>query len=156
MSLSQITALNVAHLFLKWANDDGDLLSNLKLLKLLYYAVAWHYVYLDAPLFQERIEAWSYGPVVPEIYHAFKLFNQKPIIVSDNQNIETLFSDDQIEFLKSVYSHYVRFSANELVNMTHNEDPWKKTYVENENRVIPAELMKSYYSSLIANEAKSA
>ena len=43
-------------------------LSTIKLQKLVYYSQAWHLVWEDAPLFDERVEAWANGPVVPEIY----------------------------------------------------------------------------------------
>lgn len=43
-----------------------------KLHKLLYYAQAWHLVWEDEPLFDEPIEAWGSGPVVPALYPLHK------------------------------------------------------------------------------------
>jgi uncharacterized phage-associated protein len=41
---------------------------NLKLQKLLYYSQAVHLVLNGKlPLFNEAIEAWDYGPVVPRV-----------------------------------------------------------------------------------------
>ncbi len=42
----------------------------MKLHKLLYYAAGWHLGFTGEPLFDEDIEAWQYGPVVPSIYLA--------------------------------------------------------------------------------------
>ena len=39
-----------------------------KLQKLCYYAQAWSLVWDDSPLFEDRIEAWANGPVVPALY----------------------------------------------------------------------------------------
>ena len=38
-----------------------------KLQKLLYYCQAWHYTIFNEVLFDERIEAWTHGPVVPSL-----------------------------------------------------------------------------------------
>ncbi len=40
-------------------------LSAMKLQKLVYYCQAWSLVWDEAPLFQEQIQAWANGPVVP-------------------------------------------------------------------------------------------
>ena len=37
--------------------------------KLLYYAQAWSLAWDGAPLFEDRIEAWKNGPVVPSLRH---------------------------------------------------------------------------------------
>ena len=52
------------------ANDEGELFSNMKLQKLLYYVQGFHIAVFNRPLFNEDIEAWMYGPVVPEIGRA--------------------------------------------------------------------------------------
>ena len=49
--------------------EDGDYISNLKLQKLLYYSQGCFLALRDEPLFDSPIEAWTYGPVVPEVYN---------------------------------------------------------------------------------------
>jgi hypothetical protein len=39
-----------------------------KLQKLVYYSQVWSLVWNERPLFNERIEAWANGPVVPDLY----------------------------------------------------------------------------------------
>ncbi|HSX79064.1 MAG TPA: type II toxin-antitoxin system antitoxin SocA domain-containing protein, partial [Candidatus Saccharimonadia bacterium] len=57
---------DVAQYFLAKADEDaGDLMSNLKLQKLVYYAQGFALALLDKPLFPQCIEAWIHGPVVP-------------------------------------------------------------------------------------------
>src|SRR5690625_7450110 len=57
-------------------------ITNLKLQKLLYYAqgeyVAHNEESNDEILFNDRIEAWKHGPVVPEVYRRFSnyIFNE--------------------------------------------------------------------------------
>ncbi len=43
-------------------------MSAMKLQKLIYYSQAWHLVWEDKALFDEEIEAWANGPVVPILH----------------------------------------------------------------------------------------
>ena len=54
------------------ANDEGELFSNMKLQKLLYYVQGFHIAVFNRPLFNEDIEAWMYGPVVPAVYEYYQ------------------------------------------------------------------------------------
>ena len=54
---------DVAKFFIGLANDQavsnqGDLMTNLRLQKLLYFAQGWYLARYGKPLFQEEIEAW--------------------------------------------------------------------------------------------------
>ncbi len=40
--------------------------------KLAYFGHGWHLAFSNEPLLDERVEAWTYGPVVPTLYHEFK------------------------------------------------------------------------------------
>lgn len=63
-------ALDVANYFI--ANYGGGTeMTNLKLNKLVYFAQAVSLKQYGVPLFSDEIQAWSYGPVEPEVYHAF-------------------------------------------------------------------------------------
>ena len=61
-------AQDVANFFIGRFQEAQDPVTNLKLQKLLYYAQGWYLAFFDEPLFDERIEAWLHGPVVPPIY----------------------------------------------------------------------------------------
>ena len=62
-------AEQIAQLLLsKAAEGNQELMSNLKLQKMLYYEQGFHLAAFDTPLFDENIEAWMFGPVVPEVY----------------------------------------------------------------------------------------
>lgn len=142
------TAINVAELFLSWSNKDGDLITNLKIQKLLYYTQAWHLVNFETPIFKDQIRAWVFGPVIPSVYHELKKFGQAPIQYDTNGKEQTAFTDEQLEYLKLLYDKFFGFSAYELVNMSHNEEPWKIAY-KSSNRTISHKSMKEYYSKLI-------
>jgi uncharacterized phage-associated protein len=117
---------DVANYFLASVDTEaGELMSNLKLQKLAYYAQGFHLALYGKPLFGEPIEAWAHGPVVPELYHRFKKFGANAI---EQTSIElTRYSPAELELLEEVYNVYGQFSATKLRTMTHEEDPWKLT-----------------------------
>ena len=88
-----ISSVDVANLFLSWANRDGDLITNLKMQKLLYYAQAWHLVYFKKPLFCDSIKAWSFGPIATDAYYAFKKFGYSPIQHKETGSEKEKFSN---------------------------------------------------------------
>ena len=58
-------AIDIANYLLELFKFDEDGLTNLKLNKLLYYVQGCSYQRFNRPLFEDEIEAWNYGPVIP-------------------------------------------------------------------------------------------
>ncbi|VAW76025.1 possible prophage ps3 protein01-like protein [hydrothermal vent metagenome] len=125
--------------------DAGDLISNLKLQKLIYYAQGFHLAIYGEPLFSESIEAWTHGPVSPDLYHRFKDCESNPIPVPDEIDF-SVYEQPVREFLDEVYSVFGQFSAWKLRNMTHDEPPWKEAAP---NTVITHDAMRAYFSTQI-------
>lgn len=126
---------DVARYFLAQCDEEaGDLISNLKLQKLVYYAQGFCLALYGRPLFPERIEAWQHGPVVPELYHAYKDNGAGPIPAPQDLDFER-FSQDERELLDEVANVYGQFSAWKLRNMTHEEAPWASV-----QHAIPCEI----------------
>lgn len=127
--------------------NTGDLSSNLKLQKLLYYAQGVHLALHGKPLFDEKIEAWDHGPVCPSVYAKFKKHGNGPIPPPIAFTPTSLPSSAR-DTLDEVYRVYGQFSAWRLREMTHAEPPWKNTYREGiRNIEIPREAMRAYFST---------
>ena len=54
-------------------------ISNLKLQKILYLIQAYSLIHTKKPCFSEDIEAWDFGPVIPEVYRKYKQFGSTDI-----------------------------------------------------------------------------
>lgn len=164
------TAKAVANEFLEVAKGDGDSLSSMKLQKLVYFAHGWYLALIDRPLLREPIEAWQFGPVVPDLYHEFKRFGSEPVTeeateLEIKQGKVWFFAprivdceDEQerscaMDVIKRVWSVYGRYSAVKLSNATHMEGtPWRQVYKDGSRHVvIPNEVIKRYFKSMIAN-----
>lgn len=102
---------------------SGDLITNLKLQKLLYYAQGYHLALYGRPLFGDEIRAWQHGPVVKDVYHSYKDYDKRPIDVTDPAPSD--LPDTAVEVLDLVSKAYGQFDAWKLREMTHAELPWK-------------------------------
>lgn len=143
-----IKALDATYYLLTLDDQDaGDLTSNLKLQKLLYYAQGVHLALHDVSLFPERIEAWQHGPVCPPIYGKFKAYASTPI-PRPTKFDPTALPKAARATLGEVHRVYGQFSAWRLREMTHNEPPWKDAYRDGERNIqITNEALKKYFKT---------
>jgi uncharacterized phage-associated protein len=111
----------------------------MKLQKLMYYCYVWQMVAKDKK-FDATFEAWTHGPVEPDIYKKYKSFGRKPVTVKDVPNLH----EPLLDFILDSYSVY---SAIELSKTTHMESPWKK-YKET-GEVIPDVELIAFYSQQV-------
>lgn len=64
-------ARTVANYMLYIMGDAFDDLTNMKINKLLYFAQGHYLREYGEPLFDDGIEAWDHGPVIPAVYSAY-------------------------------------------------------------------------------------
>ena len=145
-------AEEVARFFLIQARDKGDFMSNKKLQKLLYYAQAWCLALSDRPLFENKIEAWLHGPVVPEVYQKYKKYGWKPISPPKKKIEDLDWPPKVVGFLQQVFSVYGDHSAEYLERLAHSEKPWREARGDSplevySNTEINIETMKNFYKS---------
>lgn len=146
----QVTADEVADYILRFAHAKGDLITNLKLQKLIYYAQAWYLALYDKPLFQEPLEAWVHGPVQPALYRRFKKYAWNPI---EHDTQKPKLSERVEEHLSEIMAVFGDYSAYTLERMVHSEEPWIKARKglaldEPSTTEIAIEDMKQYYRAL--------
>jgi uncharacterized phage-associated protein len=156
------------HFIYKSKIENNTDLTVLKLIKLVYIGYGWCLATLDRKIFNEKIEAWKHGPVVPSIYYEFKRFRDATGMTNINEyaidfdlnekkeEINSIYSsvdekdEDIIKILNAVWKKYKNYSGWELRNLTH-EGPWKKFYQKEQNNEIKEEDIKNI--SLIAIES---
>lgn len=158
--IKKSTYRNLANYFISLSNETGNLISNLKLQKLLYYAQAWHVAFFEERLLDGEFQAWVHGPVLPEAFAAYRKFGWKPIINDDlNKDFIDYFCNEivtpkQCELLNDVVDEYFGLTAYELEKLTHSENPWIKARANlapdtpSEN-IITVESMIMYYQQFV-------
>jgi len=146
--------IDVANYILEISRDDSgdgeyELISHMKLQKLVYFCQGYSLALFNKPLFPETIEAWEHGPVCPKLYKILKAYGSSPITaVVDPDKIKLEESEKQL--INMVYSKYGQYSASRLRAITHNEGPWNRILVTTE---IPIGIMAEYFLSLIEVKA---
>lgn len=159
--------------------SKGLSVSPLKLQKILYYSQSWHMVLFgrNNTLFADVPQAWVNGPVYPVIFQEYKSkvdgmcdhlhasdFDCKEDGLANeasNLALKMNLSNEEIEFLDSVVTLYGSKSQNQLIFMTHSEQPWVEqreglSPFDYSNREISLETMYNYYKARYDKNHKEA
>jgi len=161
-------ALYIRKRYLKYpGNINQRIISPIKLQKSLYFLFAYWGQYIkqnkenkdsvevdyseyNEHLFEEPIEAWTYGPVVPTV---FSLEKQGYLDLENTQElIEGYLEDDIIkkEFIDNLLDQIFEIDDFGLVNLSHQDKCWQKYYIQSDekhNREIPKkEIIDEYFS----------
>lgn len=142
-------------------NIDKRIISPIKLQKSLYFLFAYwgqfiksnkenqdsvevNYSNYSEYLFNDRIEAWTYGPVVPEVFTAEKSGWLDNLKVSNYLENEI----EKKEFIDNLLNQLFEIDDFGLVRLSHEDLCWKKYYIESDekhNREIPKEEIIDEY-----------
>lgn len=149
-------ALTIAKCILALSQPDkGDVVTNLKLQKLLYYAQGYHLALYGKRLFKEDLEAWQYGPVVPSVYHQYKSNGSSGIILNEeNFNCKDHLDQQQLELIQEIYDVYGQFSALKLMDMTHSETPWKTTPTGTGEVISESKLIDFFKTQIVSSDGE--
>lgn len=151
----------VANYFLQKSFETGVPLSQLKLLKLVYIAHGWHRGYLSINLINDAVQAWRYGPVIPDLYRKIKHYGRRTIdapvhgfgVAGDSSNPWPTQRSQAL--VDRVWDVYKGFSAIQLSAMTHEAGtPWDETWREAggdnySGPIIPNQLIDQHYKAKI-------
>lgn len=137
----------------KYIIEKRGPISAMKLQKLVYYAQAWSLVWDENPLFNEEIEAWISGPVVPPLFREHKgkyLIQDSDLTQGSSANL----GDSQRQMVDAVLEYYGDKNSQWLSDLTHMEEPWKEARKglapdERGSQEITLASMQEYYSSLL-------
>ena len=148
--MAEITARQAADYFIAFSREAGDPLTNLKLQKLLYYAQGWYLALYGRPLFDERIEAWPHGPVVPPVYGQFKGWGWEPIGGEIRKPFLHIRVKKHLDEIMNVFGIYPAYA---LERMTHREPPWQDArggipLDQPSHAIITHDSMRRYFRQL--------
>ena len=150
-------AESIANFFIEAGNRESQPVTNMKLQKLLYFAQGHHLSLRDQELISEDAEAWTYGPVYPDVYHWLKHLGSGPI----KQCLKFPFGEKEsspwaapteatdVEFLQAIWDFYRDKSAIWLSELSHVPGgPWATAFARGRNSAISKEEMKRYFKAM--------
>lgn len=126
----------------------------MKLQKLVYYSQAWHLVWEEWPLFEDRIEAWANGPVVPALYGEHRGMYQ--LLAGAIKGEPYRLEKREMGSIDAVLDFYGDKPARWLSELTHRESPWIRAReraglepMERGNAEITLADLDEYYGGLV-------
>ncbi len=151
----------IANRFLAIARSSGEPLDPMKIQKLVYFAHGWHLGLGGGPLCADRVEAWRWGPVFPELYHCVKRWGnraiRKPLEIRDFDGRHYRWTTPEVSgepdfsrrVIQRVWDVYGHMSGWALSQLTHEKGtPWDKiraSYPGMRDVEIPNELIQQYF-----------
>lgn len=163
-------ASEIAKYIIAYNDSYGDLITNKKLQKLLYYIKAWGLVYFKDGIIDDDFVAWVHGPVCVKVYNEYKSFGFSPLkndyseysdkdiinIFQQSHKDDDLFHE-KVELINAVLLKYGPFSSMQLELLSHSEEPWQEARkglqpIEKGNIIIKKETISRYYKKLIDAE----
>lgn len=129
-------ARQVANFLLDYADEQGVTLTNMALLKHIYFAHGWHLASRSAALVSNRFEAWEHGPVIRTVYECFKKYDAAPITsrativdweTGEVREARADFCAETAALLRATLDYYAGYGAFELSAITHEPGgPWDR------------------------------
>ncbi len=135
------SALNIARYIIDKCTREKYPISNLQLQKILYY-IQREFLQQGIQAFPEEIEAWQFGPVVPEVYRQYCGFGALPIRMRYMISIEA----DDVKIINLIVEKKRMLNPWDLVSDTHSSGKaWDLIYRNGlgDHQIIPQELIKN-------------
>lgn len=148
-----VTALQLAHYVLQYTTQRNIRITHLQLQKILYYIQGYHLREFGEPLFDDKIYAWPYGPVVRSVYVNYFIYGALPLRVTEPKELhkELHVDEKQKTLINRVVEDKTRFRAAQLVAATHSETPWRSLEEQvkaGQKPEITTESIKAYFATV--------
>lgn len=141
-------AMTLAKYVVDKCTDEGCPITNLQLQKILYFIQLNFIKILNIAAFNDDMEAWQHGPVIPEVYDEYSYCAGTPIYETYN-GIE---NEIHVGIEKDIIDIVTELARNknpwDLVRTSHEPGtPWAKVYHGIKTK-IPMEYIYNYARSL--------
>lgn len=134
------SALEIAKYVIDKCTRDEQPVSNLQLQKILYY-IQKTFLKNGTEAFEDEMEAWQFGPVVPNVYYQYCGFGAMEIRMRYETNIVELF----MKIIDPIVDKKRKLDPWDMVEDTHQEGKaWAEIYRNGlgNHHIIPKELIK--------------
>lgn len=112
----------------KMLYPDREDMTQLRLMKLMYYAQGVFLAVNNEPLFDDKIVHAPLGPMAENLHQEY--YGCTKISGSGNAmgNFKELNSNTRVGVvLNAVYEKFADISTPDIINLTHEQAPWKET-----------------------------
>lgn len=137
-------AKDIAIFIINWFQNRGQAITNLRLQKLLYFVQGEYCTKTGNRLIKDDFYAWQLGPVIPQIYSQYSIYSSSPLPIQNSE--PTISYSDSVQIEEALIK-YMNFTTWELVDISHEQDPWKYNHsIFGDKSIIPFGAIKNYFS----------
>ena len=143
-------------------------MTNLRLQKTLYFIQVAFLLTRERGIFDDEIEAWQYGPVVPSVYNEYKYSSRNILtynremeielfetfrnlgITNENiiEEVDRLDRDfESVDLIQEMLGRLENFTDWQLVEKTHTYAIWQEHF-NNSNNVMTEQEILNYHRSI--------
>ena len=152
-------ARTLARYMINYAISNGKFITNLSLQKYLFYLQLFHYSLYDTPFFYNDIEAWGFGPVVPDVYNEYRIHGSMLLLKidtyrdrdKDSPNYlkrvkfnDVIINKEDKEDINLFLDLFLNYSARFLTESSKKEKPFLENYIPYKSTTIPKYEIKEY------------
>ena len=137
-------------------NREIPPMNPVKLVSLAYIAHGLFMAFHDRkPLVSEKVRAWTYGPIFPELFNEIKIYGNDAVLrVPEGQREKISYNvrltSEETECIDAVYKSYRYRSDTQLIALNHAVGtPWHNTWDGSEYRDIDNGLIFHYFKNLV-------
>lgn len=113
------SAFDIAQYVLYRYMELNRSITNLKLQKLLYFIQRQSLQVNQRPMFNEIIEAWQFGPVVPAVYYKYVGAGASEIYEFSLPDVK--FEQEDIDIMEDIINKYIDSNPWVMMDETHND-----------------------------------
>lgn len=132
--------------YIRYRTEEiGSIINNLKLQKVLYFLQAEFLIHFGYPCFTELIEAWDFGPVIPCVYHHYKVYGAASIPYIHFETGKYFpFSKEERKTIDEMIDLLEPYQACQLTDITMCQVPWKDAHWRYNKRITNESLIKFF------------
>lgn len=151
--------LDIACFIINYCNDNDLEINNLRLNKLIYFAQGNYMSLYDDILFEDKFEAWHYGPTLPIVFKEFSKYGSHSIPHTDeyfwyNSDLgmyeilpfnQDILSQDIRELLVEVIKLCAEYDTYDLVDKSCKQKGWLDAYNKDNSCLMDNNIIKETF-----------
>jgi len=148
------TPCAVANEFLRLAAEEGRVLTNMQVQKLVFLAHGYHLAILGQPLYSHATYAWPFGPVVRTLYEQLRQYGNGEVTAALPTKDQVAADSVAADIIAGVWEGYGDRTGSQLSALSHKKgSPWRQTWEKDKFGVILPDTIAAYYKSLFEGGA---
>lgn len=131
--------LDICKYIIFYSNEKNYGITNLRLQKILYFVQMYFLKIRHTVCFEDDIEAWDFGPVVPRVFKEYKRFGIGWIPIFNDPCVHFESAVDK-QIVDGIVDLLAPYSNTQLMDMTFRQSPYLRAH----GRTITVDFMKDW------------